>query len=447
MTLEQKPVATTGGKGLALHYKVLIGFVLGTLAGLAVHAFVGDAPWVQYLMTYATRPFGQIFLNLLFMLVVPLMFSALVLGVAELGDIASLGRLGWKTLNYTAVVTFAAVLVGLVCVNILQPGTHMDQSLVQQAMNSAKTGDIVQKGADLKLMDLLVNIVPHNIVGAMADDSKKLGIVFFALMIGIGLVMKPTPGTTAFKNAVQGLFEVSMHLIGLFIRLAPYAVAAFMFNLTAQLGWDVIRSLAWFVVTVLLALSIHGFVVLPLWVRFMGGMTPRRFFTQTQEATLTAFATASSTATLPVTLRVAEEDLGLPRKVSRFVLTVGASANHHGTALFEGITVLFLAQVYGMHMPIATQLMVLVLCILGGIGTAGIPSGSLPVIAMICGIVGVPAEGIGIVLGVNTFLDMCRTALNVTGDLATAVVVSHRSGESDMPDDATLQRLEENAMH
>ena len=447
MTPEQKSVATTGGKGLALHYKVLIGFVLGTLLGLAVHAFVGDAPWVQYLMTYATRPFGQIFLNLLFMLVVPLMFSALVLGVAELGDIASLGRLGWKTLTYTAVVTFAAVLVGLVCVNVLQPGTHMDPALVQQAMSTAKAGDIVQKGADLKLMDLLVNIVPHNIVGAMADDSKKLGIVFFALMIGIGLVMKPTPGTAAFKNAVQGLFEVSMHLIGLFIRLAPYAVAAFMFNLTAQLGWDVIKSLAWFVVTVLLALAIHGFVVLPLWVRFMGGMTPRRFFTQTQEATLTAFATASSTATLPVTLRVAEEDLGLPRKVSRFVLTVGASANHHGTALFEGITVLFLAQVYGMHMPIATQLMVLILCILGGIGTAGIPSGSLPVIAMICGIVGIKAEGIGIILGVNTFLDMCRTALNVTGDLATAVVVSHRSGESDMPDDATLERLEESALH
>lgn len=442
MIPEQKPVATTGGKGLALHYKVLIGFVLGTLAGLAVHAFVGDAPWVQHLMTYATRPFGQIFLNLLFMLVVPLMFSALVLGVAELGDIASLGRLGWKTLTYTAVVTFAAVLVGLVCVNVLQPGTHMDPALVQQAMSTAKAGDIVQKGADLKLMDLLVNIVPHNIVGAMADDSKKLGIVFFALMIGIGLVMKPTPGTAAFKNAVQGLFEVSMHLIGLFIRLAPYAVAAFMFNLTAQLGWDVIKSLAWFVATVLLALAIHGFVVLPLWVRFMGGMSPRRFFSQTQEATLTAFATASSTATLPVTLRVAEEDLGLPRKVSRFVLTVGASANHHGTALFEGITVLFLAQVYGMHMPIATQLMVLILCILGGIGTAGIPSGSLPVIAMICGIVGIKPEGIGIILGVNTFLDMCRTALNVTGDLATAVVVSHRSGESDIPDDAVLEKLE-----
>jgi len=219
-------------------------------------------------------------------------------------------------------------------------------------------------------------------------------------------------------------------------------VACFMFNLTFQLGFDVIRSLIWFVVTVLLALAIHAFVVIPLWVKLMGGMSPRVFFRETQEATLTAFATASSTATLPVTLRVAEDNLKLPRKVSRFVLTVGASANHHGTALFEGITVLFLAQVYGLHLPLTQQLMVLVLCILGGIGTAGIPSGSLPVIAMICGIIGIDPAGIGIIIGVNTFLDMCRTSLNVTGDLATAVVVAHRSGEKDL-DDAAMEKLDE----
>jgi DAACS family dicarboxylate/amino acid:cation (Na+ or H+) symporter len=431
-------------KGMPLHYKVLIGFVLGTALGLAGHALAVDAAWIHGLIDYATKPFGQIFLNLLFMLVVPLIFSALVLGVAELGDIAALGRLGWKTLIYTATVTAAAVGIGLLCVNLLQPGLHMDPALVQKTLsgNVLKAGEIVSKGNELRLMDLLVNIVPHNIVGAMADDKQKLGIVFFALMIGIGLVMKPTPGTHAFKGALHGLFEICMHLIGLFIRLAPYAVACFMFNLTFQLGFDVIRSLLWFVVTVLLALAIHGFIVIPLWVKLMGKMSPRVFFRETQEATLTAFATASSTATLPVTLRVAEENLKLPRKVSRFVLTVGASANHHGTALFEGITVLFLAQVYGLHLPLTQQLMVLVLCILGGIGTAGIPSGSLPVIAMICGIIGIDPAGIGIIIGVNTFLDMCRTSLNVTGDLATAVVVAHRSGEKDL-DDTALDKLDE----
>ena len=431
-------------KGMPLHFKVLIGFVLGTALGLAAHATATDAAWIHGVIDYVTKPFGQIFLNLLFMLVVPLIFSALVLGVAELGDIAALGRLGWKTLIYTATVTAAAVAVGLVCVNLFQPGMHMDPGLVEKTLsgNVLKAGEIVSKGNELRLMDLLVNIVPHNIVGAMADDKQKLGIVFFALMIGIGLVMKPTAGTQAFKNAMHGLFEICMHLIGLFIRLAPYAVAAFMFNLTFQLGWDVIRSLVWFVVTVLVGLAIHGFVILPLWVKLMGGMSPRLFFRETQEATLTAFATASSTATLPVTLRVAEENLKLPRKVSRFVLTVGASANHHGTALFEGITVLFLAQVYGLHLPLTQQLMVLVLCILGGIGTAGIPSGSLPVIAMICGIVGLKPEGIGIILGVNTFLDMCRTSLNVTGDLAMAVVVAKQSGQQDL-DDAVAEKLDD----
>lgn len=430
-------------RGLPLHIKVLIGFLLGTVVGLVVHLVAPDAPWVANVITYLAKPFGQIFLNLLFMLVVPLMFSALVLGVAELGDIASLGRLGWRTLIYTGVVTAAAVGIGLLTVNLLQPGLHIPQGLMEQALSSnlAKASEIVTKGNELSIIDLLVNIVPHNVVSAMGDDKQKLGIVFFALMIGIGLVMRPTPGTEAFKNALLGLFEVSMHLIGLFIRLAPYAVFAFMFILTAQLGLDVLRSLAWFVLTVLLALAIHGFVVIPLWVRLMGGMSPVAFFRGSQEATLTAFATASSTATLPVTLRVAEENLRLPRKVSRFVLTVGASANHHGTALFEGITVLFLAQVYGVDLGIAKQLMVLVLCILGGIGTAGIPSGSLPVIAMICGIVGLPPEGIGIILGVNTFLDMCRTSLNVTGDLATAVVVAHRSGEVEVPESLPTSSL------
>ena len=426
-----------------LHVKMLLGFVLGGLLGLAAYAYGAGAPLTHEIIDYVTKPLGQIFLNLLFMLVIPLMFSALVLGVAELGDIASLGRLGWKTLSYTAAVTGMAVAIGLVMVNLIQPGLHMDPALAQQAManNAGKAVEIVTSGHKLDAMQLLVNIVPKNVFAAAVDEKQTLGIVFFALMVGIGLVLTPSPATAAFKHALQGLFEISMRLIGLFIRLAPYAVACFMFTLCAQLGWDVIVGLGWFVVTVLLALGLHMFVVLPLWVRYMGNMPVRTFFRGSQEATLTAFATASSTATLPVTLRVAEENLMLPRKVSRFVLTVGASANHHGTALFEGVTVLFLAQVFGLHLPLLEQLMVLALCILGGIGTAGIPSGSLPVIAMICGIIGIRPEGIAIIIGVNTFLDMCRTALNVTGDLATAVVVSHRSGEVDIPA-AALQHVE-----
>jgi Na+/H+-dicarboxylate symporter len=426
-------IAPDARRGWPLHVKVLLGFVLGAVLGLAVHALGADqSPTVVALTTWFVKPFGQVFLNLLFMLVVPLMFSALVLGVAELGDIASLGRLGWRTLIYTAVVTGIAVAIGLLVVNLLQPGMNIDPAMLDKAMSigASKATEAVSNGQKLNFIDLVVNIVPHNVFVSATDDTKKLGLVFFALMFGIGMVMTRTAATLALKQALQGVFEVCMRLIGLFIRLAPYAVAGYMFNLTANLGWDVIRGLFWFVATVLSALALHGFVVLPLWVRFMGKMSPRTFFTGSQEAILTAFATASSAGTLPVTLRVAEENLRLPRQLSRFVLTVGASANHHGTALFEGITVLFLAQVAGLHLPLGQQVMVLLLCILGGIGTAGIPSGSLPVIAMICGIIGLRPEGIAIIVGVNTFLDMCRTAVNVTGDLATAVVVSHRAGDS-----------------
>lgn len=426
--------ASAPAAGMPLHIKVLLGFALGGILGLLVNQFgYEQSPVVAGITGYLAKPFGQIFLNLLFMLVVPLMFSALVLGVAELGDIASLGRLGWKTLIYTAVVTGIAVGLGLLAVNLIQPGTHLDPALVERAMAeyATKASDIASKGQELDFMTLLVNIVPHNVIAAATDDKQKLGVVFFALMFGIGLVMTPTPATAAFKQALQGIFEVCMKLIGMVIKLAPYAVACFTFTLCATLGWDVIKGLGYFVITVLLALAVHMFVVLPLWVKFMGGMSPRVFFRGSQEAMLTAFATASSTATLPVTLRVAEDNLHLPRKVSRFVLTVGASANHHGTALFEGVTVLFLAQVTGLELGLTQQFMVLGLCILGGIGTAGIPSGSLPVIAMICGIIGLKPEGIAIILGVNTFLDMCRTSLNVTGDLATAVVVAKRAGEED----------------
>lgn len=434
MTTITAPAAPKAG--MPLHVKMLIGFLLGTVVGLVCYAWAPGSPVTHSIIELVALPIRTIFLNLLFMLVLPLMFSALVLGVAELGDIASLGRLGWRTLTYTAVLTGVAVLIGLVMVNILQPGIGMDPAVIERALatGQAKAGEIATSGGNISFMQLLLGIVPKNVIAAAIDDRQKLGVMFFALMIGIGLVLTPTPATQRFKEALQGLFEISMKLIGLVIKLAPFAVAWMMFALTAEFGWDVLVQLGMFALTVVVSIAIHMFVVLPLWVRYMGGMSPKAFFKNSEEAMLTAFATASSTATLPITLRVAEQNLLLPKKVSRFVLTIGASANHHGTALFEGVTVLFLAQAFGVDLSLTEQLLVLGLCILGGIGTAGVPAGSLPVIAMICGIIGVPPEGIGIILGVDRFLDMCRTSLNVTGDLATAVVVSNKTRETDVPE-------------
>ncbi|MGA7297996.1 MAG: dicarboxylate/amino acid:cation symporter, partial [Rhodanobacteraceae bacterium] len=268
-----------------------------------------------------------------------------------------------------------------------------------------------------------LGIVPRNPVDAAAKGNL-IGLMFFSLMVGIAAAVIRSDATRTFVSTIEGLYEISLKLIDWVIRLAPYAVASLLFNLTARLGYDVLLQLSRYVGVVLLALVLQTFVVLPLLVRFIGGMSPLRFFRDSQTAMLTALSTSSSSATLPTTLRAAEEKLGVPRQVSRFVCTLGATANMNGTALYEGITVLFLAQFFGVDLGLAQQVLVLLICVLGGIGAAGVPGGSLPVIAMILGLFGVPPEGIGLILGVDRFLDMCRTTLNVTGDLAGAVVIS-----------------------
>jgi DAACS family dicarboxylate/amino acid:cation (Na+ or H+) symporter len=267
------------------------------------------------------------------------------------------------------------------------------------------------------------------IAAAAANDI--LAVMFFALVFGIGLLLVNTPSAQRLQEAIEGIFHVTMRLIGIVIRLAPIAIAAFMFNLASVFGWDLLVRLGAYVGVVLLALGLHMFVVYPTALRFLGGVSPLWFFRGSQEAMVMAFSTASSNATLPTAIRVADEQLGLPSRVSRFVLTIGATANQNGTAIFEGVTVLFLAQFFGVELSLGQQIVVLLMCILGGIGTAGVPAGSLPVIALILGMVGVPPEGIGLVLGVDRFLDMCRTTLNVTGDLTAAVVVSR--GEENAP--------------
>ncbi len=422
---------------LQLHWKMLIGFVAGLTLGLVAHYVSGaDAGWVQWLTTYVTQPAGTLFLRLIFMLIIPLLFSALIIGVAEMGDVRSLGRVGWKTLGYTVVASGIAVVLGLVLVNWLQPGAGVDpvaaQAMLAQGADRAQA-IVSSGGGQMKGLDMLLGIVPDNVIKAAADNTI-LAVMFFSLMLGIGLVLTRSKATEVLLQGIQGLFEVSMTLIGLVIRLAPYAVFCFMFNLAALFGWDLLRSLGAYVGVVVLALAIHMIVVYSLMLKFLAGWSPPKFFKGVQEAMVMAFSTASSNATLPVALRVADEKLHLPRNVSRFVLTVGATANQNGTALFEGVTVLFLAQFFGVELSLAQQVTVMFVCILGGIGTAGVPAGSLPVVALICGMVGVPPEGIGLILGVDRFLDMCRTTLNVTGDLMLAAIVS--KGEVDPRDPA-----------
>ncbi len=424
---------STGRKRLPLHWKMAIGFVAGLLLGLVAYYTAGsDASWVQWLTTYVTQPVGTLFLRLIFMLVLPLLFSALVVGIAEMGDVRELGRIGWKTLAYTVIVSGIAVVIGLSLVNWLKPGAGVDPVVAQQmlASGSERAQAIISSTTTQpRGLDMLLGIVPDNVIKAAAENTI-LAVMFFALMLGIGLVLTKSAAADSLKRGIEGLFEVSMTLIDLVIRLAPYAVFCFMFNLAALFGWDLLARLGAYVGVVVLALTIHLVVVYSTMLK-LAGWSPVAFFKGVQEAMVMAFSTASSNATLPTALKVADEQLHLPRKVSRFVLTVGATANQNGTALFEGVTVLFLAQFFGVELTLMQQLTVMFVCILGGIGTAGVPAGSLPVVALICGMVGVPPEGIGLILGVDRFLDMCRTTLNVTGDLMLAAVVSR--GESDAP--------------
>jgi len=411
--------------GMPLHTKMLIGFVAGAMAGIAANLMAADADWLNKLVTYVANPIGQLFLRLLFMLVVPLVFSALVLGVVQIGDPRALGRIGGKTLVFILVVTSVAALIGLVVVNLIQPGTGLSPEVGQAILagSAEQATAIVARRETISGIDLLLNIVPRNPL-ASAVNGDLIAVMFFSLMIGIAAAVVQSEGTRSFLGAVQGLYDICLTLIGWVIQLAPYAVAALLFAITAKLGLDVLWQLARFVFTVVLGLALHFFIVFPLLVRFVGGMSPLEFFKRSEPAILTAFSTSSSSATLPTTLQVAEQRLGIPVRVGRFVCTLGATANMNGTALFEGVTVLFLAQFFGVELSIGQQLMVLVMCMLGAIGAAGVPGGSLPVIAMILVMFDIPPEGIGLILGVDRFLDMCRTTVNVTGDLVGAVVVA-----------------------
>jgi len=424
----------TGTKagGIALHWLMLIGFVVGLGGGLAVNMLVGgDAGWVVWLTTNVTGPAGQIFLRLLFMLVIPLLFSALVVGVAEMGDLKSLGRAGIRTLLLTIIVSGIAVLIGLGMVNLFRPGDGVDPALAQALLSQGAEGasKIVENApTSIRLGDFFLDLIPSNVFTA-ASENQILPVMVFALFFGIGLVMARSPATDRLQQVIEGILEVTMKLINMVIKLAPYAIACLMFNLAALFGWDLLVRLAAYVGVAVGAMLIHMFVVYPLVVWIGAGMSPVAFFRGVREPMVVAFSTASSNAALPVSLKAAEEQLHLPRKIARFVLTVGATANQNGTALFEGVTVLFLAQFFNIDLSLTQQVVVMLVCILGGVGTAGVPAGSLPVVAMILVMVGVPAEGIGLILGVDRFLDMCRTTLNVTGDLVLATVVSR--GESD----------------
>ena len=418
------PTPQHGPNPRAMLLAMALAIGLGTLVQL-VPALKPAAEWT---IEHIASPIGQLFLRSLFMLVVPLLFSGLVVGIAEL-DLRRLGRIGARTLFYTVLASTVSVVIGLLLVNIVQPGVGASGDL-KAALAGVQVPAAAKAPEVSTPLGLLVAMVPDNPVRAAAN-GEMLPLIVFALLFGIALSLTPSDGALRLRDAIQGLFDVSMTLIHLVLRIAPFGIGALIFALTARLGVDLLGLLAAYVAVVLSALALHMFGFYSLTIALLARRSPLAFFRGVRVAMLTAFSTASSNATLPTALQVAEEELKLPKHVARFVLTAGAAMNQNGTALFEGVTVLFLAQVFGVQLGIGQQAIVMLICILAGIGTAGVPAGSLPVIAMMLGMVNVPVEGLGLILGVDRFLDMCRTTVNVTGDLAAAVYVAR--GEEPQP--------------
>jgi DAACS family dicarboxylate/amino acid:cation (Na+ or H+) symporter len=427
---------TEGRKGRPLHTRILIGLGIGAAAGLFVNAVLGaDTPAVVWLVRNITEPIGQLFLRLLLMIVVPLVFSSLVVGVAGIGDVRQLGRVGLKSLAYTVALSAISVAVGLTLVNVIRPGDRLSPETAEAiearyGTDAAARVEAAAPPADVSVGTRIVEtLIPSNPIAAVASPTPNLlHLMFFGLILGVAATLVGPSVAGPFLGFLEGLYAISAKIIDGIMWLAPFAVACLLFSTTASFGLDLLGALVWYVVTVLLGLGLHMFGVYSAAVALLARISPREFFRRIRTAMVTAFSTSSSAATLPTALRVSEENLKVPREINSFVLTVGATANQNGTALYEGVTVLFLAQVAGVELGLGQQLGVAYLAILGGIGTAGVPAGSIPFVILILISIGVDPSLIAIIIGVDRILDMCRTTLNVTGDIAAAAYVARSEG-------------------
>lgn len=413
------------------HYKLLIGLIVGIVAGTFAHTYQ-DVGWLDNLNTYLMVPVGQIFLRLLFMIVVPMVFSALVLGVFDLARHQGVGRVATKTLFYTVIASTCSVLIGIGLVNFFKPGQgfQIDTSVFAQAKTNVETISANAK-ASKNFAQALVEVIPKNPLDAAvkALEGEMLALMFCALFFGFAFYLyQKTSGKEelAIMTIFDEVFNASLKIVEVAMKIAPYAVFSIVFNTAYKFGLSIFESLFYFSAVVVAGLLIQQFVVYSFLLKFVAKRSPLAFFSGSKDVMLYAFSTSSSNACLPKSIEVAESKLGLTPSISRFVLTVGATANQNGTALFEGVTVLFLAQVFGVDLSIAQQFQVVLMCIIAGIGTAGVPGGSLPLIMIIMNGVGIPAEGIALILGVDRFLDMCRTTLNVSGDLVIAALVDDK---------------------
>ena len=384
---------------------------------------------------YAVFDFiGTLFLNALKMLIVPLVMSSIIVGIAGIGSGGAFGKLGLKTLAYYLTTTLFAVLVGLIVVNMVAPGMVDGEPAKHLVGLSQDTSDVAAKVAGKGAGDLVgvfLRMVPTNVVAAAAN-GQMLGLIFFSLLFGFFMTKIEEDYAESQYRFWQGMFQVMMKITDWVMKFAPVGVFGLVAKVVASTGYSAFVPLAWFFVSVLAGLAIHFFVVLPLLLLLVGRVHPLRHYRAMAPALLTAFSTSSSAATLPLTMECVEKNAGVSNRISSFVLPLGATVNMDGTALYECVAAMFIAQAYGIELGFVQQFTIVVMALVTSIGVAAIPSASLVAIAIILAAIGLPVEAIGLILAVDRVLDMCRTSVNVFSDSCGAVIIARRTGEADV---------------
>lgn len=413
--------------GLAIHWKILIALVLGAIAGyLTMDVSIGSVPMVS-----AYEFGGKLFLNGLKMLIVPLIASSIALGVAGLGNTDSLGSMGLKTGLFYVLTTLTAIVTGLVIINVVQPGIVDGQPVGDMLALTGDTADLQARlsGRGLgEIPAILLRAVPENIVAAAAGN-EMLALIFFSAVFGYFMSQIEHPLAETLYRVTNGVFETMLLITHWVMGFAPYGVFCLVAAVVAKTGFNAATPLIIFSATVIGALLFHAVVSLPLFIKLVARISPVRTVKAVAPALLTAFSTASSSATLPVTMDNLEIRAGVPNKYTSFVLPLGATVNMNGTALYECMAAMFIAQAYGLHLSLTTQFLVVTIALVTSIGVAGVPSASLVAIAIILGAIGLPIEAIGVLLVFDRILDMSRTAMNVYGDAACTVIVARLQGE------------------
>ncbi|MDA9597129.1 dicarboxylate/amino acid:cation symporter [Flavobacteriaceae bacterium] len=417
-------------KKIPLHWSIMLGMVLGVLVGAIFTQFESGPQFISYWV----KPFGTIFINALKLIAMPLILASLIKGVSDLKDISKLSLMGGRTIGIYIITTVIAVMIGLIIVNTIKPGTSISEKTRQELVvayqsDAAEKQAVAQKQKDAGPLQALVDLVPSNIFKATTDNGNMLQVIFFALFFGIGLILIPAEKAKAVKDFFDAFNEVILKLIDLIMLVAPYGVFALLAALVVESpSLDLFRALGMYALTLLIGLFLMGLFYLLL-LRVFVKLKPKKFLEGIAPAQLLAFSTSSSAATLPVTMERVEEHLGVDEEVASFVLPVGATINMDGTSLYQAVAAVFIAQAFGMDLSIVTQLGIIMTATLASIGAAAVPGAGMVMLVIVLGQAGIPEAGLALIFAIDRPLDMCRTVVNITGDASVSMMVAKSVGK------------------